>query len=71
MLGAVTGALVKVELDAEELVAVEFDPEVLGAFGDPGMSGAILEGGVEAVDDVDDEDDLEELDELDELDDVD
>jgi len=68
----ITGALVAAEPDAEIPVAVEpdaaapvavaFDPEVLGAFGDPGMSGAILEGAVDAVDDVDDEDDVDDVD---------
>ena len=58
MLGLVAGAL----------VAVELDPEVLVAFGDPGMSGAILEDVVEAVDDVDEEDDEDDEDDVDDVD---
>jgi hypothetical protein len=57
VLGLVAGAPITVELDAEVLVAVELDPEALGAFGDPGMSGAILETVVDDVDDDDDADD--------------
>ena len=60
-MGLITGALGAVALAAE----------VLGAFGDPGMSGAILEAVVEAVDDVDDEDDVDDADDVDDVDDVD
>jgi hypothetical protein len=58
VVGLITGALGAVALAAE----------VLGAFGDPGMSGAILEAVVEAVDDVDDVDDADDVDDVDDVD---
>jgi hypothetical protein len=58
---------------AGALVTVEPDAEVLGAFGDPGMSGATLEGVVEPVDGVDDvdPDDVDNPDDVDDPDEVD